>query len=276
MDIWAFYLTEYKKKQNHKKGIAIGIVIALIVIFLIIFFFIKKNKLKNCNNGKCGRCGQCGMYEDIQNLITAKTNRSEFDNFNQMKDVYLNKVYYSDQIDPLITGSLYSEWDNRKPIYSQRTAYGAPKWETQNISKYGIIGYQAPRGLHEYQSDSHYTDVGVSPYIWKNGDLTNQTYDDLSASMTSYDPNLYNNIAKAKYDQNQQNININNILCSINAADDGIPQNWNLPSTPIINYNMNSIPLNLGKDYYGEEGATPFTDGGINGMFTPDHDPLIN
>jgi hypothetical protein len=284
MDIWAYYLTEYKKKQTHKNTITVGIIIALIVIFLIIVVYYiqlnKKNKkISNCNTGNCGHCGKCGMYENVEDLIAKKnanSKRLEFDLFSQMQDKNLHKVYYSDQLDPLITGSLYNEWGNRKPIYSQRTAYGAPAWETQNISKYGVIGYQAPRGLHEYKSDSYYKDVGVSPYIWQNGKLTNQTYDELAASMVSYDPNLYNNIAKAEYDQNQQRENINNILYSINAADDGIPQNWNLPSTPIINYNINNVPLNIGRDYYSEEGATPFTANGVESMFIPDHEPLMN
>jgi hypothetical protein len=284
MDIWAYYLAEYKKKQTNKNGTVAAIIIILIVIILIIilFYYMKNKKhgrISECNGQNCGSCGQCGMYDNVEDLIAKKNadaRRIEFDLFSRIKDKNLHKVYYSDQLDPLITGSLYNEWDNRKPIYSQRTAYGAPVWETQNISQYGVIGYQAPRGLHEYKSDSYYKDVGVSPYVWKNAQLTNQTYDQLAASMESYDPNLYNDIAKAEYDQNQQRKNINNILNSINAADDGIPQNWTLPSTPIINYNMNSIPLNYGRDYYGEEGATPFTADGVSTMFTPDHDPLMN
>jgi len=284
MDIWAYYLAEYKKKQTNKNGTIAAIIIILIVIILIIIilYYMKNKKnvrIAECNGKNCGSCGQCGMYDNVEDLIAKKNadaKRLEFDLFNEMKDKNLHKVYYSDQLDPLITGSLYNEWDNRKPIYSQRTAYGAPVWETQNISQYGVIGYQAPRGLHEYKSDSYYKDVGVSPYIWRDGELTNQTYDELAASMRSYDPNLYNDIAKEEYDQNQQRKNIDNILHSINAADDGIPQNWDLPSTPIINYNMNSIPLNYGRDYYGEEDATPFTADGISTMFTPDHDPLMN
>jgi hypothetical protein len=219
------------------------------------------------------------MYNTIQDLVArenAAFNRETFDNYNDMKTGNINKLYYSDQIDPIITGQLFKEWNNRKPIYSQRTAYGAPVWETQNISRYGIIGYQAPRGLHEYNVDSYYKDVGVSPYIWRNGELTNQTYDQLAASMESFEPNLYNDVAKAEFDQRQENINIDNILNSINAADDGIPQNWVLPSTPILNYNINNADSQYGKDYYGEEGATPFTAAGITNMFTPDHDPLMN
>jgi hypothetical protein len=284
MDIWAYYLAEYKKKQTNKSGIAAAIIIVLIIIVLIIVLYYIRRKKKNnvinlCNNGQCGQCRNCGMYDNVEDLIAKKNaddKRLEFDLFNEMKDRNLHKLYYSDQIDPIITGSLYNEWDNRKPIYSQRTAYGAPSWETQNISQYGVIGYQAPRGLHEYRSDSYYKDVGVSPYIWRDGKLTNQTYDELAASMESYDPNVYNDIAKVEYDKNQQRTNINNILHSMNAADDGIPQNWNLPSTPIINYNMSAIPLNIGSDYYGEEGVTPFTADGLANMFVPDHDPLMN
>lgn len=279
MDIWAYYITEYKKKRHN--NIAIGIIVALLVICIIIaIVFIRRNKYrKPCQNGNCGNCNRCGVYEnlqDLQNRIISKKNRDIFNNYNEIKTENIHKTYYSDEIDPIITGNLYKEWNNRKPIYSQRTSYGAPVWETQNISQYGIVGYRAPRGLHEYNSDSNYNYVGVSPYVWRDGALSNQTYDQLAASMNSYDPNLYLDVAKAEYDQNQENININNILSSMNAADDGIPQNWNLPSTPIINYNMNNTAINYGRDYYSEQGATPFTADGIAGMFTPDHDPLTN
>ena len=106
-------------------------------------------------------------------------------------------------------------------------------------------------------------------------------------SLESYDGNLYNNIAKEEYDPNQTQKNVNTLANNIKSADDGIPQNWNLPSTPIINYNSNNQlsskkygqqlanSITPPKDYYGHEGVTPSIQDGLQQMFIPDHDPLI-
>lgn len=50
--------------------------------------------------------------------------------------------------------------------------------------------------------------------------------------------------------------------------DDGIPEEWRLPSTPIRWYKPRQ------RDYYGPEGVRPYT-AGLFAPFTPDHDPLI-
>lgn len=52
------------------------------------------------------------------------------------------------------------------------------------------------------------------------------------------------------------------------ATDDGMPPQWNMPSTPIRWYSPHK------RDYYGIHGPTPYTEG----LFTlnePDHDPLV-
>jgi hypothetical protein len=50
--------------------------------------------------------------------------------------------------------------------------------------------------------------------------------------------------------------------------DDGMPTNWNLPSTPIVWYKP------LGEDYYGKEGITPYKTKLVS-QSEPDHDPDI-
>ena len=51
--------------------------------------------------------------------------------------------------------------------------------------------------------------------------------------------------------------------------DDGIPEPWALPSTPIRWYRP------ARRDYYGPEGATVYSEG-LYSLTEPDHDPLVN
>ena len=282
MDIWAYYVTAYQdKKKRHHNNIAAGIIIAIIVIIIIICIIIiiinKKRAILPLRLDE----NSCENYQHLKDLIAknkATDDRAQFDLYHQIEAKNRNKIYYSDEIDPIITGRLYREEDDRRPIYTQRTAYGTPVWETQNISKYGKVGYREPRGLEEYNSASYYADVGVAPYIWRDGRLSNQNYDESVASIKSYDPNLYNNISKGEYDVYQRQKNINGLAKEMIYADDGIPQNWNLPSTPILDYNRTGdlAHSNYGGDYYSPGGPVPFTADGIATMFTPDHEPNIN
>jgi len=276
MDEWVFYTNLYKKKKKNNSGIAIILVIFIIIIIICIFLFYANARRNNTMIIDSPTCDDCVDIVDIagrSNKFNGPNQKTQYNNFNKIKNANQEKIYYSDQIDPLVIGKLYQTTSDRRPIYTQRTAYGAPVWETQDISQYGKVGYREPRGLHEFNSSSYYKDVGVSPYVWKDGKQTNQNYDELMSSLQSYDANLYNNLSKEEYSLAQQQENISNILNGIMAADDGVPQNWNLPSTPILNYNLNNN-LNT-NDYYGVEGATPYTKDGINTMFTPDHDPLM-
>ncbi len=51
--------------------------------------------------------------------------------------------------------------------------------------------------------------------------------------------------------------------------DDGIPENWNFPSTPIRWYAPNK------RDYYGPEGPTVYADG-LYALQEPDHEPYVS
>lgn len=294
MDEWAYYMDVYQGHPRHKKNsaaIAILIILIIVIIIIFIFFLIRRGRAMNMNVIDSPTCDDCididllhhnaanSPYTNIHNAANnaaanaASLRKQQYDNYNIMKNNNQDKIYYSDQLDPLVVGQLYQNTSDKRPIYTQRTAYGQPVWETEEISKYGKLGYYAPRGLNEYNSSYYYKDVGASPYVWRDGKSTNQNYENLMSSLESYDANLYNNLSKAEYDINQKKENINNTLNSIKSADDGIPQNWNLPSTPILNYNINNN-LNT-DDYYGTEGATPYTGSGIRTMFTPDHSPLM-
>jgi hypothetical protein len=55
---------------------------------------------------------------------------------------------------------------------------------------------------------------------------------------------------------------------SVHGYDDGIPEQWRMPSTPIRWYKPRQ------RDYYGPEGPTPWADG-LYLLDTPDHDPLV-
>ena len=149
-------------------------------------------------------------------------------------------MYYSDEIDPLVTGTLYNDVNRLRPIYTQRTAFGVPKWETQSISADGEFGYRAPRGLTEYNTSGSSGDVGVTV-----GPLG--FYNDIG---TMIGPVVYPSV-----------------------ADDGIPEEWNLPSTPMLPYASSHVPT---EDYYGPEGPTVYALSGFRFPFEPDHEPLMN
>jgi hypothetical protein len=51
-------------------------------------------------------------------------------------------------------------------------------------------------------------------------------------------------------------------------ADDGIPENWRFPSTPVGWYRPRQ------RDFYGPEGATPYA-AGLYELGEPDHDPKM-
>jgi hypothetical protein len=76
-------------------------------------------------------------------------------------------------------------------------------------------------------------------------------------SLESFEPNLYNDISNEAYNIKQMQSNINKLIQQDNASDNGIPQNWNLPSNYVLNY--------------APKGAS----GALTTMFVPDHDPLI-
>jgi hypothetical protein len=283
MESWSYYLANYHNPHRNNNGskaaIAALIIVIIIVIVLIIIFAVRRNNKTNIiipNNTSM----------TPPNSAPPNSAPSNPNSMAKMANDNINKMYYTSQIDPLITGSLY-ETLGRRPIYTQRTSYGAPSILTQNISKFGKVGYQAPRGLAEYNSSHYYEDVGVSPYVWGDGVVTNQDFANLKTSLNSYSPDLYNNIAKEEYLPAQMQKNINNMIFQGIAADDGIPQNWNLPSTPILNYSIKNElnSSNYGEvltsfiqppgDYYGIEGVTPAIQDGIQTMFIPDHDPLM-
>ena len=58
--------------------------------------------------------------------------------------------------------------------------------------------------------------------------------------------------------------------CTTQTSNDGIPENWNLPSTPLQFYAV------VGGDYYGAEGPTPYCGAGLEMISVGDHRPLLN
>jgi hypothetical protein len=215
MESWSYYLANYhnnnlsnSNNRGNSAAIAILIIVVIIVIILIIIFALRQN---NKTNEMI-----INPNPNINNKVSTNTNTKSYTNSNpnhlaKIANDNINKMYYTDQINPLITGSLY-ETLGRRPIYTQRTSYGAPSVLTQNISKFGKVGYRAPRGLAEYNSSHYYEDVGVSPYVWDDGVVTNQDFANLQTSLNSYSPDLYTNIAKEEYLPAQMQKNINNMI----------------------------------------------------------------
>lgn len=276
---WAYYMDNYKQKKHNKSNnaIIIAVVLIVIIIIILIIFFINKNQKSVIepiiNNKKPIIAHNIKNNENID-----LRPQSVIDGENKITE-NLNKVYYSEQANPLIVGKWHESTNYKKPIYVQRSSDGEPLFnDTRPISKYGKIGYSSPRGLSEYNSAHYDKDVGNTKYIWRDGKLTNQKYEDMINSIESIDNDLYNNIAQGIYDKSQSEKNLQEISKKITYENNGIPQNWNLPSTSILNFAMNpknNKSLEGGNDYYGIEGATPAIQDGLSMMFVPDHSPLM-
>lgn len=260
---------KYKSTNGGKIAIIILIVVIIVIIIIIIIICsVKNNQSQN----------EIIEVPVIKNNIK-KYNKidlrpqSVIDSENE-KNNNLNKVYYSEPLNPLIVGNLHESRNYKRPIYVQRSSDGNPITNFKQISKFGKLGYSAPRGLAEYNSANYSTDVGNTNNIWRDGKLTNQTYDDMVNSLESQDNDLYNNIAKGMYDSNQLKKNHDNILNNIISEYDGIPQNYNLPSNSILKYTIDQLQNNTSVDFYGIEGVTPSVQNGLKTMFIPDHSPL--
>jgi hypothetical protein len=271
---WEYYLDNYnQKKRNSSNGkIAIIVIIIIIIIVVLIIFFINKNQQKNVNTPIMNNIKKEVIHNNKDNNKIDLRPKEVIDREIEIRN-NLNKVYYSEQLNPLIMGNAYEMTNYKKPIYVQRASDGTPlSIDDLPISKYGKIGYSAPRGLSEYNSAHYDKGVGNTNYIWRDGKLTNQTYDDMINELDSIDYDLYNNIAKGIYDKKQSEKNIQEISKKISDEYNGIPQDVNLPSTTILNYSIQQN--NKQSDYYGIQGATISIPNGLATMFIPDHSPL--
>ena len=153
--------------------------------------------------------------------------------FNMSMDPAYKTLYTGAEVDPLITGGAYAYRDNIRPIYGARTADGG-KW-----------------GLHDYCSSLPEVAGEQTLLDRKCGSIEagpRETGD--SKLGVCYD---YNGIGDSGCDK---------------CFDDGIPVNWNLPSTPFAWYK----PLKM--DYYSREGIKPYTDE-MYSQTEPDHEPLL-
>ena len=246
--------------KNKNNGFFVGCIIIIIIVIILIIFGVS---YKYCNMTSSKNTNQEIVINNVP-IINRQSQQPQQPQQSQQIDIRpqhkinkekkinnnINKLYYTDEVDPIIMGGLYK---NKRPIYTQRNNNGTPVG-IPNITK---SRESPPRGLSEYNSSHYYKDVGVSTNIWKNGQLTNQNYSDLKNSLESFEPNLYNDIANEKYNIAQNKSNINKLIQQDRASTNGIPQNWNLSPE----YNLNYAPKG--------------SNGMLTTMFVPDHDPLI-
>jgi hypothetical protein len=122
----------------------------------------------------------------------------------------LSRLYSSADVDPLVTGQLYSFSDGVRPVYAQRTSHGDVY------------------GLTEYSSSGAPGDLGVDVGPWG--------LDEYGGKIVGFD--------------------------------DGLPEPWGFPSTPVRWYGPKQ------RDYYGVEGPTVYADG-LYSLTEPDHDPQV-
>ena len=217
----------YKKKNN--TGLALLLFLIVIIILIMAFMFIQQNSTNSQNS-----------FMNLNSILMPPSEMPS-DPLQVINDPYpTGRFYYAQEVDPIVTGNLYNETNNLRPVYSQRTAFGLPSWQTQAISTNGNLGYQASRGLTEFSSSGSSGDVGVT-----------------------VGPLVYNDLTS---------IDVGPVVFP-SVWDDGIPQEWNFPSTPMLSWYESHIPT---EDYYGPEGPTVYALKGINIPFEPDHEPLMN
>lgn len=176
-------------------------------------------------------------------IITYKpTKKSNFENatsidsypYNMSLDFPYKTLYTGAEVDPIITGGAYAYRDNLRPIYGARTSDG-DKW-----------------GLHEYCSSL--------PEV-----AGEQTLIDNQCGSTEVGPEeTGDSKLNLCYDYN----GIGDECLGQQANDNGIPVNWNLPSTPFAWYKP------VGSDYYSREGIKPYTKD-MYAQTEPDHEPKI-
>lgn len=152
--------------------------------------------------------------------------------FNMSMDTPYKTLYSGAEVDPLITAGFYAYRDNLRPVYGARTSDG-DVW-----------------GLHEYCSSLPEV-AGEQTLIDRQGGSMEASSNETGDSRLNlcYD---YNGVG----DQ-----------CDT-CHDNGIPVNWNLPSTPFAWYKPTH------SDYYSREGIKPYTEGQY-AQTEPDHEPQL-
>ena len=226
-----FFEEDILIKPKQKNNNAILLIFIVIIIIIIIAFFIKNN-LQSQSQYQNYQTSSMPFFNqlDMQDIIPSPQ-KINTDPLQIIQDPYpIDKIYYSDQVDPIVTGNLYQNVNNLRPVYTQRTAFGLPKWDTQYASANGNFGPKAPTGqLTEFNSSGASGDVGVTigPIVFP----------------TNYD--------------------------------DGIPSEWDLPSTPMLSFYESHIPT---ADYYDptQQAAIPYSLKGFNIPFEQDNSILIN
>lgn len=143
-------------------------------------------------------------------------------------------LYYSDDVDPMVTGMRYA--GRPRAVYAERTSHG-DEW-----------------GLEEY-ADGNPGEVGYDVGPIGNSGLAGR-------------PGVRGRGARARpeFAPGPPPVSRPGDL----TFDDGIPENWNLPATPIQEYAV------VGEDYYGAEGPTVACGQGLEMTFVGDHQPLEN
>jgi len=139
-------------------------------------------------------------------------------------------LYYSDDVDPMVTGMRYA--GRPRAIYAERTSHG-DEW-----------------GLEEY-ADGNPGEVGYDVGPIGNSGLAGRPGVRGGRRGGPPGPPPVSRPGDLTFD-------------------DGIPENWNLPSTPFQEYAV------IGEDYYGAEGPTVACGQSLEMTFVGDHQPLEN
>ena len=191
--------------------------IAVIVIVIIALYMSSSGG--RCGGGGGGRKGQFVNWGSHwgPDLAFGYPYNYALDTANPA-EVAENRMYSTAEVDPLVTGQLYSgaraAGTGKRMIYGGRTSHG-DKWGMHEFST-GVPGQAGVDvgllGMREYSLDGR--------------------------------PDVF---------------------------DDGIPENWQLPSPPVNWY----VPQE--RDYYDVEAQGPGVYAeGLMSLSEPDHDPLIN
>lgn len=185
-------------------------------------------------------------------------------------------LYSTADVDPIVTGQLYAHRDFTRDIYGGRMGHG----DKHGLAEFGAgvpgeVGVDVgPYGFYEYSPTGvEWTrDIGYPQY---EGEMAltgrDSVHRDVVRTMYGgeeiYSPApLAPDVSPLPHPDGQPGRPL--FTAKSMGYDDGIPENWRFPSTPIRWYKP------FMRDYYGPEGPTVW-DSKLYSLTEPDHEPNI-
>lgn len=140
-----------------------SIVLAIIIVLVIVLIFLWVGGKKNTST-----CD--GFVPGFQNSLTKSLDAVQIDGPQSVELAEaFDHLFNTEDVDPLITGQVYTHRDNTRDVYAERTSslssdYGLQEFSSSGGS--GDVGVDVgPYGLAEYGGSSTGSDDGI-PSEW--------------------------------------------------------------------------------------------------------------